>query len=87
MEKEIKVIHIIPGRFLEKCEDKYLIKCYIDKNYTEDRLFDSFSLEGMKNPNLVFIGIMTGVGVIQANFCQADEFKKLFEKKWKILLK
>jgi hypothetical protein len=88
MEKEIKKILIIPGKFLEKAPDgRYIIRCLIDKNYTEDRIFDSFSLDGIKNPNLLFIGIMTGVGMMQINFCQADEFEDLFKKKWKILVK
>ncbi len=88
MENEIKYIIIIPARFLEKtAEGKYVIKCYIDKDYCEDRIFDAYSLEGMKNPNLLLIGIKSGVGFVQINFCQADEFKDLFEKKWKILVK
>ncbi len=87
MKKGIKKIIIIPGKFIKKTEEgKYIIKCLITDNQTEDRMFDSFSLEGMKNPNLVFIGIMTGVGIIQADFCQADEFEDLFKKKWKSLI-
>jgi len=88
MEKEINKILIIPGKFLEKTPDgRYVIRCLITEDYTEDRIFDSFSLDGMKNPNLLFIGIMTGVGIMQINFCQADEFEDLFKKKWKILTK
>jgi len=86
MEKELHKIHIIPARFIEKRDDKYLIRCLIGDNF-EDRLFDHFALEGMKNPNLLFIGVMTGVGFSQINFCQADEFENLFKEKWKILLK
>jgi len=88
MEREIKKILIIPGKFLEKMPDgKYAIRCLITEDYTEDRAFDSFSLQGMENPDLLFIGIMTGVGTMQINFCQADEFRDLFEKKWNVLLK
>lgn len=88
MEKEINEIIFIPGRFLEKTsEGKYVIKCHINNKYCEDRIFDSFALEGIENPNLVFIAIMLGVGFAQVNFCQADEYKDLFEKKWGILMK
>jgi len=87
MEKEIKKILIIPGKFLEKASDgRYIIRCLIDKDYTEDRIFDSFSLDGMKNPKYLLIGIMMGVGIMQINFCQADEFEDLFKKKWKEVL-
>lgn len=88
MEQEIHKILIIPGRFLEKMSDgRYVIRCLITEDYTEERIFDSYSLDGMENPNLVFIGIMTGIGMMRINFCQADEFKKYFEKKWNVLLK
>jgi hypothetical protein len=88
MEREIHNITIIPAKFLYKQEDgRFVIRCFIHDDYTEDRIFDSYSLQGMENPNLLFIGIMTGVGIIQANFCQADEFEDLFKKKWKILVK
>lgn len=88
MEKEIRNIHIIPAKFIQKQNDgRYVIRCYVDENRIEDRIFDSYSLQDMKNPNLLFIGIMTGVGYAQANFCQADEFKNLFKKHWNVLLK
>lgn len=87
MEKELHKIHIIPARFIEKKDNKYVIRCCIQENYMEDRLFDEYSLKGMENPNLLLIGIMTGVGFSQINFCQADEFEDLFKKKWKNLLK
>jgi len=87
MEKEIKNIVIIPARFLEKREDGYILRCAIAKDYMEDRLFGNYSLQGIENPDLVFIGVMTGVGVTQVNFCNANDFRKLFEKKWEVLLK
>jgi hypothetical protein len=86
MEKELHKIHIIPAKFIEKQGDNYLIRCLVGEN-VEDRLFESFSLEGMLNPKYLLIGIMTGVGYTQINFCQADEFEKYFKTKWKILTK
>jgi len=85
MEKEIKEIIILPARFIEKRDDKYLIRVLLEKEYTQDRLFDEYSLKGMINPKYLLIGIMTGVGVMQINFCQADDIEDLFKKKWKIL--
>jgi hypothetical protein len=87
MEKEIKEIIILPARFIEKRDDKYLIKVLLEKEYTQDRLFDEYSLMGMVNPKYLLIGIMTGVGTLQINFCQADDIEDLFKKKWKILTK
>ena len=87
MEKEIKNILILPARFLEKQERGYVIRCLIDKDHMEDRLFENYSLQGIENPDLVFIGIITGVGVMQINFCDANDYRDLFEKKWNILTK
>ena len=47
MERKLHKIHIIPARFIEKRDDKYLIRCLIGETF-EDRLFDHFALEGMK---------------------------------------
>jgi hypothetical protein len=88
MEKELHKIDIIPAKFIEKTPDnKYIVRFLLDNEHTEDYLLDSFSLEGMKNPKYLLIGIMTGVGFSQVNFCQADEFEKYFKTKWKILTK
>jgi len=87
MEQELHKIIIIPATFVEKREEKYVIKCLIDDDYCEDRLCDEYSLMGMQNPKYLFIGIMTGVGYSQINFVQADEYEKMFKRKWKILTK
>lgn len=85
MERELHKIHIIPARFVEKRPKGYVIRCYVQENILEDRLFDEYSLMGMKNPKYLFIGIMSGVGFTQCNFVQADEYEKMFKKKWKEL--
>jgi hypothetical protein len=91
MNKEVKKILIIPARFIEIIEDgKYVINCLIQnkpKSIIEKRLFESFLLKGIDNPNLLFIGILTGVGVMQINFIDANEYEDLFKKKWSELLK
>jgi hypothetical protein len=87
MEKELHAITIIPARFIEKQEKGYVIRCLIDDDRTEDRLFDEFSLMGMTDPEYLFIGIMTGVGYCQINFTEAGQFKKYFRRRWKILVK
>jgi hypothetical protein len=87
MEQELHKIIIIPARFVEKRENKYVIKCLLDDDYCEDRLCDEYSLMGMQNPKYLFIGIMTGVGYSQINFVQADEYEKMFKRKWKVLTK
>ena len=91
MVREIKKILIIPARFLEITEDgEFIINCLIQsktKSIIEKRLFESFSLKGIDNPNLLFIGILTGVGVMQFNFIDANEYEDLFKNKWSELLK
>jgi hypothetical protein len=86
MERKLHKITILPAIFLEKRNDKYLVRCLVGE-VTQDVLFDSFSLEGMINPKYLLIGIMTGVGFSQITFAQGDEFEDLFKKKWKILIK
>ena len=86
MEKELHKIQILPAKFVEKRPDgKYVVGILIDDDRVENMIFDSFSLEGIVNPKYLLIGIMTGVGVMQINFCQADDIEDLFKKKWKIL--
>jgi hypothetical protein len=53
----------------------------------ERRVFDKWALDGIENPNYLFIGIMSGVGFMQVNFCDANEYEKLFKKKFEVLLK
>jgi hypothetical protein len=85
MEQELHKIHLIPARFLEKHPEGYVIRC-LTGNDAQDVIFDEYSLQGMVNPNLLMIGIMTGVGYSQINFMKADEFEKLFKKHWKEVL-
>ena len=85
MEQELHKITILPARFLERHNDGYAVRVLVGA-VTQDVLFDEYSLDGMINPNLLLIGLMTGVGYSQINFCQADEFEKLFKKHWKEVL-
>lgn len=88
MKKELNDIIILPALFLRKNEDgKSVIRCLLDNNHTEDRIFDEYSTRGIENPKYLFIGIMTGVGLLQFNFIDGNEYSKMFEKKWKILTK
>jgi len=89
MKNEPHKIIIIPARFLEKQDDRYVIRCLIqlDGNITQDRIFEEYSLREIENPKYLFIGIMTGIGYKQINYTDANEFEELFIKKWKILTK
>ena len=96
MEKVSRII-IIPGVFLRKSEKGYVVRCLIDKNYTEDREFEEYSLEGIKNVKYLLIGIKMGHGVrhkrgkkekygfTQVTFVDANDMEKMFKKKWKEL--
>lgn len=86
MEQELHKIILVPGRFIRKTDDGYAVRCMISEDRTEDVIFDKYSLEGMVNPNLLMMGIKTGVGYSQINFMQADEFEELFQEHWKEVL-
>lgn len=88
MEKELHKIDILPARFIEKKDDeRYVIRILIDGKILQDRIFDKWALEGIKNPDYLFVGIMTGVGFMQCTVYDASEFEKYFKTKWKILTK
>lgn len=87
MQRKIHEINILPAKYISKLEDNHLIKILLSDNVIEERIFNKYACEGIDNPNLLFIGIITGVGFLQINVCDANEFEDLFKKKWKILLK
>ena len=77
---------MLPAIFVEKQDDgRFVVDVLICKNVVERRIFDEYSLMGIENPKLVFIGIMTGVGFMQINFCNANKYEKMFKKKWNAL--
>lgn len=87
MERELKKIDILPARFVKHLDDgKSEVQILIDGKILQNRIFDTWALEGIKKPSLLFIGIMTGVGFMQCTVCDAHEFKNLFKKKWNLLL-
>ena len=86
MEKKLHKIQILPAKFIEKRGDKYVVRCMIDFDCTEDMIFEEFSLQGMVNPKYLLIGNMTGVGFTQITFTDARKFEKYFKTKWKILV-
>ena len=88
MNDEIHEINMFPAKFLRKTDDgKYMLRCLVDTNYCEDRIFDEFSLAGIINPNYILIGLINGSGFTQINFTDANEFENVFKKKWNILNK
>ena len=89
--KKIFDIIIIPAKFVEKTDDgKFIIDVFIQNKpepIIEKRLFGSYALKGIDNPNLIFIGIMTGEAFQRITFTDANEYEDLFKKKWNKLLK
>lgn len=71
---------MILAHFLQFEGDKAIIKCRIDENNYEIREFDKILVEGIKNPKLLFIGIMHGPGFMQITFRNANRYWKLFKK-------
>jgi hypothetical protein len=88
MESRINTINILPARFLNKQEDgKYLIRVLFNNDTIEDRIFDNYSLTGMTNPDYLFISIITGLNSIRIDFFDMNDFKRIFHRKWKTLIK
>lgn len=88
MEKELHKIDILPARYIKTIENnKSIIDVLIGGKVVERRVFDEWAVDGIENPNYLFIGIMSGVGFMQVNFCDANEYEKLFKKKFEVLLK
>lgn len=84
-EIDIQKIWMFPAKYVEKRDDKHLINVLINDEYCQVRIFDSYACEGISNPNLLFLGVITGVGILQVNFIDANEYSELFKKKWNIL--
>ena len=85
MEKKIHNIHLIPAVFLNYREDgNALLNCLQGKQVVS-RAFEPNLIKGIENPKYLLLGIISGVGVIQINVCDASEFKDLFIEKWSIL--
>ena len=92
--EEVSKLFIFPAIFLRKSEKGYVVRCLIDKDYTEDREFEEYSLEGIKDKKYLLIGIKSGSGVrgkekygfTQITFVDANDLEKMFKKKWKELV-
>lgn len=93
--EEVSKIIIIPALFLRKTEKGYVVRCLVDKDYTEDMMFEEYSLKGIENPKYLLIGIKSGHGVrrgekygfTQIIFVDANDLEKMFIKKWMKLYK
>lgn len=84
-EVDIQKIWMFPAKYVEKRDNKHVIKVVISDDKYEVRIFDSYACEGIENPNLLFFSILTGVGILQVNFIDANKYNTLFKKKWNIL--
>ena len=87
-EELLHKIDILPARFIKTIEnDKSIVDVLIGGKFVERRIFDKWALDGIENPNYLFIGIMTGIGFMRVNVCDANDYEKLFKKKFEVLLK
>ena len=86
MEQELHNIYIIPAVFVRYREDgNIILKCLQGKE-TVDRAFEPNLIKGIENPKYLLLGIMAGVGYMELNVCDGNEFKNLFKTKWRTLL-
>lgn len=83
---EINVINIVPAKFVEKNVDgNIVLKCYLNEDNLLRRSFDPLMFKKFKEIEYVFIGIITGVGMIKINVVDANQYKSLFEEYWSVL--
>jgi len=87
MDKKIYCINILPARFLDKKDDMYLIRVLLENDVIEDRFFGNILFDEITNPDYLFISIITGINLIRVDFFDANNFKKMFNNKWKTLIK
>ena len=87
MKKEINEINIVPSVFVKYREDGNVILKCLQGNETVDRAFEPHLFKNIINPKYLLLGIITGVGYMQLNVCDGNEFEKLYNKHWNILLK
>jgi len=85
MEKELHNIYIIPAVFVRYREDGNVILRCLQGKETVDRAFEPNLIKGIENPKYLLLGIMAGVGYMQLNVCDGEEFVNLFIKKWNVL--
>lgn len=91
MVEEIKSLTIIPAYFVKNDGDKRIVRCLIgrdenNKQIVEEKRFDEYSTEGIKNPTYLFIGIKSTEEYQQINFTDAKDFKDMFAEKWDSLI-
>lgn len=87
MEEELLKITFIPAKFIKYREDgNLLIDCYLNKDLIQRRAFEPLLFSEFKELNLIFIGLMTGKGMMGINVCDANEYENMFIDKWSELL-
>jgi hypothetical protein len=86
MEKEIHSIDIIPAVFVKYREDGNVVLRCLQGEKTVNRAFEPHLFKNIPELKYLFLGIITGVGYMQLNVCDGNEFEYLFKKKWKELL-
>ena len=87
MEQELHDIYIIPAVFVKYREDGNVVLRCLQGKGTVDRAFEPILIKDIKTPKYLLLGIMTGVGYMQLNVGDGEEFKHLFKTKWNVLIK
>jgi hypothetical protein len=85
-EIEIKHIDIVPTIFIKHEDDADVVLMLYPNGIIEKKRFTKNMLKGIDNPMYLLVGIITGVGVMQLNVVDANEFKEMFFENWMELL-
>lgn len=85
-EQEIHAIDIIPAVFVRYREDGNVVLKCLQGEETVDRAFEPHLFKNIPELKYLFLGIITGVGYMQLNICDGNEFEDLYKKHWKELL-
>ena len=89
MKKEIHTVYLLPAKFIkydEQDNSRVWIKMIMEDNSVQERKFPVKALHTIKNPEYLFVGIITGEGFMTLAVCNAIEYLDLFKEKWSELL-
>ena len=87
MEQKIHAIDFIPAVFVKYREDGNVVLRCLQGEETVLRAFEPHLFKNISELKYLFLGIITGVGYVQLNICDGNEFEKYFHSKWSVLLK
>lgn len=89
MEKEIHKVFILPAKFIkydEQDNSRVWIKMILEDNTIQEKKIPIKAMQNIKNPQYLFVSIMTGKKFMSLGVCDGLNYLNLFNEKWNELL-